>query len=139
MNKKTLASGVILQLSCAAFALGQSVDLITNVEARKHLSLNGTWRIIVDPYEDGYFDYRYEPKPDGYFTNQKPDSKSDHIEYDFDASETLRVPGDWNSQKEKLFFMKERFGIKRISATRRSPAPGCLFTLEQPTTRQSFI
>jgi beta-glucuronidase len=29
---------------------------------------------------------------------------TDRVEYDFDASPTLQVPGDWNSQRPELFF-----------------------------------
>ena len=30
--------------------------------AREGLSLDGDWRIIVDPYENGYYDYRWQPR-----------------------------------------------------------------------------
>jgi beta-glucuronidase len=86
------------------FIYSQSADLLTNVGHRKTISLNGEWRIIIDPYENGYYNYRYQPRGDGYFENKKPKDKSDLVEYDFDKSETLEVPGDWNTQKEKLFF-----------------------------------
>ncbi len=76
--------------------------LISNVFGRKHQSLNGAWRSIVDPYENGYYDYRYEASPDHYGKNRKPQSVSDRIEYDFDQSPTLNVPGDWNSQRLEL-------------------------------------
>ncbi len=76
--------------------------LIANVFGRNHQSLNGQWRTIVDPYENGYYDYRYEPSPNHYGLNQKPSSMSDRIEYDFDQSPTLNVPGDWNSQRLEL-------------------------------------
>jgi beta-glucuronidase len=78
--------------------------LIQNVYGRKVQSLNGTWRAIVDPYENGDHDYRLEAQTDGYFANRKPSSKSDRVEYDFDTSGTLEVPGDWNSQRRELFF-----------------------------------
>lgn len=77
--------------------------LIQNVEARKTTNLNGDWHIIIDPYENGFYNYRLNEDPNGYFKNAKPKNKTDRVEYDFDNSETLRVPGDWNSQKEKLF------------------------------------
>ncbi len=32
--------------------------LIQNVYNREALSLNGDWNYIVDPYENGYYDYR---------------------------------------------------------------------------------
>ena len=60
--------------------------LIQNIDGRKTTSLNGRWQAIIDPYENGYYSYRYEPRSDGYFKNQKPETKSDLIEYDFDTS-----------------------------------------------------
>jgi len=78
--------------------------LITNVHARAYHSLNGAWHSIIDPYEYGYYDYRYQPNPDHWGLNRKPADKSERIEYDFDASPTLNVPGDWNSQRPELFF-----------------------------------
>lgn len=77
---------------------------IQNVYARKTRSLGGAWKVIVDPYEAGYYDYRREPQTEeGYFLNRKASSKSDRVEYDFDRSSTLLVPGDWNSQRPELF------------------------------------
>ena len=35
--------------------------LLQNVYNRPVTSLNGEWRYIVDPYENGYYNYRYEP------------------------------------------------------------------------------
>ena len=98
--------------------------LIQNIEARQTVSLNGQWHTIVDPYENGYYDYRYMPRDDGYFKNKKPASKSDLVEYDFDKSETLTVPGDWNSQRESLFLYEGTVWYKRsfdyiLQASRR--------------------
>ena len=84
--------------------LAQSEPLLINIDNRNTKSLDGKWRIIIDPYENGYYDYRYKPRKDGYFLNQKAKNKSDLVEYNFDESETLYVPGDWNTQKEKLLF-----------------------------------
>jgi beta-glucuronidase len=70
--------------------------LIANVPGRATQSLNGTWRIIVDPDETGLTSRFYE--------NRKPKDKRDLVEYDFDTSPTLKVPGDWNTQRPDLFF-----------------------------------
>jgi beta-glucuronidase len=78
------------------------LHLIANVFGRKHQSLNGAWHTIVDPYENGYYDYRYEPLEQPYGSNLKPKDEGDRIEYDFDQSPTLNVPGDWNSQRPEL-------------------------------------
>jgi beta-glucuronidase len=83
---------------------GQDTPLITNVPGRSTTSLNGAWQTIVDPFENGYYSYRYEPRGDGYFQARQPQHKSELVEYDFETSSTLQVPGDWNSQYEQLFF-----------------------------------
>jgi len=78
---------------------------------RDATSLNGEWKIIVDPYENGYYNYRYEPfdqqenpSVNAFFTDSKQKTPADLIEYDFDKADTLQVPGDWNTQKEKLYY-----------------------------------
>jgi beta-glucuronidase len=83
-------------LSVLAGAAPPPITLIANIPGRSTISLNGPWHFIVDPYETGLGERYYE--------NAKPKDKSDRIEYDFDRSETLNVPGDWNTQKQELFF-----------------------------------
>lgn len=90
---------------CTNVTVSQQQEMIQNAESRMHTSLNGLWRIIIDPYEIGYYDYRYQPKTiNGYFENRKQIDKTELIEYNFDNSQTLNVPGDWNSQSDELFF-----------------------------------
>jgi beta-glucuronidase len=78
---------------------------------RESVSLNGEWNIIVDPYENGYYNYRQEPFDQmnqpwatGYFGDRKPQSPDDLIEYDYDKSPVLHVPGDWNTQDPRFLF-----------------------------------
>jgi beta-glucuronidase len=101
-------------LAICAPVEAQSPSRIVNVEARRTTSLNGKWRAIVDPYENGYYDFRLQPGKDGYFLDAKPKDKSDRIEYDFDASGQLDVPGDWNSQRENLFFYEGTIWYRQI-------------------------
>ncbi|MGA2771427.1 MAG: glycoside hydrolase family 2 TIM barrel-domain containing protein [Bryobacteraceae bacterium] len=95
---------VLAVLAICAPLEAQSPSRIVNVEARRTTSLNGKWRAIVDPYENGYYNFRLQPATDGYFLDAKPKDKSDRVEYDFDTSGQLDVPGDWNTQRENLFF-----------------------------------
>jgi beta-glucuronidase len=75
-------------------------------------SLDGEWRIIIDPYETGFYDYRFKqrdesPTParsESFFLDSKPTNLTERVEYDFDQSPVLRVPGDWNTQRPDLFF-----------------------------------
>jgi beta-glucuronidase len=95
---------VLAVLAACTPVEAQSPSRIVNVEARRTTSLNGKWRAIVDPYENGYYDFRLQPSTDGFFRDAKPKDKSELIEYNFDASGQLDVPGDWNTQRESLFF-----------------------------------
>ncbi|HEY0765463.1 MAG TPA: glycoside hydrolase family 2 TIM barrel-domain containing protein [Pyrinomonadaceae bacterium] len=100
----------------------QETGLIVNTEGRKTVSLNGQWQVIVDPYESGYYNYRYQPSDNGYFKNAKPKSKSELIEYDFDKSGTLKVPGDWNTQSDQLFFYEGTVWYKKSFDYQRKPS-----------------
>ena len=94
--------------------LAADLDLIQNTARRDGVSLNGPWQTIVDPYESGYLDYRYRPYADGGFgANKKPKTKSDLIEYDFDSSPRLNVPGDWNTQRPELMLYEGTIWYKR--------------------------
>src|SRR5438045_5619572 len=99
----------------------QQLSLITNIDGRKTTSLDGQWQTIIDPYESGYYNYRYQPSDNGYFKNAKPKSKTDLIEYDFDSSGTLRVPGDWNTQTDQLFFYEGTVWYKKSFDYARKP------------------
>ena len=108
------AVGVLLP----AMAAADTLPVIQNVNAYESLSLNGAWNYIVDVQEEGYYDYRMNPTPWGFFRNAKPQKPEDLIEYDFDKSPTMQIPGDWNTQDERLFFyegtvwFKKNFNVK---------------------------
>jgi len=102
-------------------ARGQQVDLIANTDGRKTISLDGQWRTIIDPYEAGYYDYRYQASANGYFKDAKPKNKSDLIEYDFDSSGSLKVPGDWNTQDDGLLFYEGTIWYKKAFDYQRKP------------------
>jgi len=82
----------------------QEIPLVTNISARDNITLNGKWSYIVDPLENGYYDYRLQPfKTNGFFEN-KPFSTDYLVEYNFATSATMDIPSDWNTKDEKLFF-----------------------------------
>ena len=115
---------VILLLSLLVFmpsARAQQIGLIANTDGRKSISLDGKWQAIVDPYESGFYNYRYQPSDNGYFKNAKPKTKSDLIEYDFDSSASLQVPGDWNTQSDQLFFYEGTIWYKKSFDYQRKP------------------
>jgi len=126
-------------LAVCAPVEAQSPSRIVNVEARQTTSLNGKWRAIVDPYENGYYDFRLQPSKDGYFRDAKPKDKSDLLEYDFDTAGQLDVPGDWNTQRRVSSSTKAPSGTAGLSTTRASPLHGSSSISAPPTTRPWFI
>ena len=108
MIKSVIVLFVVLAL-CPVFGQG----LITNIGGRNLFNLDGKWQVLIDPYENGYYDYRSTPSANGFFKNEKPKNKWDHIEYDFDKSFSLNVPGDWNTQRPELFFYEGTVWYKK--------------------------
>lgn len=104
-----LAVGSVLTASADDLAL----PLIQNINAYESCSLNGEWNYIVDVQEEGYYDYRMNPTPWGFFQNAKPQKPEDLIEYDFDKSPTMKIPSDWNTQDERLFFYEGTVWFKK--------------------------
>jgi beta-glucuronidase len=86
---------VLLLLAGWAHAATTPSTLIANIGGRTTVNLNGAWHAIVDPFDNG---------KGGFFRDEKPRNKTDRVEYSFDASPVLNVPGDWNSQREDLMF-----------------------------------
>ena len=119
MTKQLVLLVVFLVLAPAARA--QQLGLIANPDGRKTTSLDGEWQTIIDPYESGFYDYRYQPNANGYFRNAKPQTKSDLVEYDFDTSATLKVPSDWNTQSDQLFFYEGTVWYKKSFDYQRRP------------------
>jgi len=87
------------------------------IDSRDVTSLNGEWNIITDPMGVG--------NPGGFFggftTGLTSKTGMELIEYNFEDAEKMRVPGDWNSQKERLFFYQgQLWYYKKINARRSS-------------------
>lgn len=105
-STRLLAFIVLMSFNFNSFSQKQ----IQNVQDRTTLSLNGDWQFIIDPYKMGYLDYRQKPFDEsasgkgGFYDNITNPGKTKRAEYNFDYEPSLTVPGDWNSQYEKLEF-----------------------------------
>lgn len=98
--------------------------LIMNTQARDGYSLDGVWNCLVDPYETGYYSYRMTPNNDAatFFADKSFHAdRTDLVEYDFDTAPTLRVPGDWNTQNDKLYYYEGTIWYRRKFNHRRIP------------------
>ena len=86
---------------------------LQNLEGRDRLNMDGLWEVIVDPLENGLYNHSLGLRKNGYFLNQQMQNPYDLIEYDFDHSYRLNVPGDWNTQMEKLYYYEGTIWYKR--------------------------
>lgn len=91
--EKTLFTILIYTLSNT---ISFAQNFMTNVYGRNYISLNGKWNTIIDPYDKGEGMKIYQEKT--------PKNNNEFYEYSFDGGLQLNVPGDWNSQNEKLYY-----------------------------------
>jgi beta-glucuronidase len=98
-----------------------ATSLLVAVDHRPTVSLNGEWHVIVDPYGSGLYTFHGELRTDGYFMNGKQAPGGEPVEYDFRKSSVLQVPGDWNTQRESLFFYEGPLWYQKNFSYERKP------------------
>lgn len=103
----------LLFILLLAGMLAKADNVLQNVYSRQYESLNGSWNYIVDPLDNGYYDYRMNVSSNGFFRNQKAKNASDIVEYNFDTAPLMRVPSDWNTMDPKLFYYEGSIWFKK--------------------------
>src|SRR5262249_50290403 len=111
----------LLALALLAMVSSLFGENIPDLFLQSGQSLNGEWKTIIDPYETGFYDYRWaardlETNPsrsETFFLDVKPDNPSERVEYDFDSSPSLSVPGDWNTQRPELLYYEGSVWYRR--------------------------
>lgn len=98
-----LTLGLVLRTLALAQSTVQPPALLVDIDHRSSVSLDGAWHVIVDPYRSGWGNDPDKPNLNGYAKNAHFNG-TDLVEYDFATSGVLQVPGDWNSQRDNLFF-----------------------------------
>ncbi|MGZ3937629.1 MAG: glycoside hydrolase family 2 protein [Flavisolibacter sp.] len=103
--------------------------LITDIASRKTISLNGKWQYIVDPYETGFRNYRWDERAqndkEAYWSSDIPENRTDRKEHGYNDRYSLNVPGDWNSQDPKFLYYegtvwyKKSFDVELPKATEK--------------------
>jgi beta-glucuronidase len=106
-------------VTSAEAALGLA-RLITWTGGRRRLDLNGAWRSIIDVYDIGIGGpFGNNDIVDGQSARSGfPGDRGRHtpgrrVEYDFDDSPTLQVPGDWNTQVERFHYYEGSMWFRR--------------------------
>lgn len=111
----------VLACCCSLFSLNVLAQQVTisNTQNREFTSLNGKWEYILDPYRTGGMGGM------AIYKNAEAKEKQDRVEYSFDDSHTLWVPGSWNVQRPELTYYegniwyRKTFDVKDISNDKR--------------------
>jgi beta-glucuronidase len=107
----------LLSILASGSLYAQNDQLIGNIPGRKTINLNGTWQYIIDPYETGFYNYRYQERresdPEAYWNTHIPKHKGERKEHGYTDSRVLRVPGDWNSQDNKFLYYEGTVWYRR--------------------------
>jgi beta-glucuronidase len=91
--------------------------LVTWTQSRTQESLNGTWSSIIDVYDVGasgpFGGDEFFAEMFGFPSDRGRHSPGRRAEYDFNTSETVEVPGDWNTQHERFHFYEGSMWFRR--------------------------
>jgi beta-glucuronidase len=107
MIRSLLLLSALVSPSLIALAETPPPILLVDVDHRPQQSLGGAWHYILDPYRGGWGGWPEstpEPSPSGFMKDAHPTPGGALQEYDFAQSPTLQVPGDWNSQADRLLY-----------------------------------
>ncbi|MDH3994338.1 MAG: hypothetical protein OEV47_15570, partial [Gammaproteobacteria bacterium] len=114
---ETKAPDIMALIGGEEAELPAPAPLMTNVAGRGSQSLNGDWNVIVDEHDmgtRGLFGGKY-------YEVQPPLSGMELVEHSFDPRRRLRVPGDWNTQDDRLFRYRDILWYQRdFSVTREA-------------------
>lgn len=130
MKKRINGLLLIISVLIANEISGQAA-LLTNIPNRKTISLNGKWQYIIDPYETGFYDYRWLEKnkndKDAYWNSDVPANKQDKIEFGYSDKYSINVPGDWNSQHPKFLYYEGTVWYKKTFDLNKAANTGKIF------------
>ncbi|MEO5712537.1 MAG: glycoside hydrolase family 2 TIM barrel-domain containing protein [Luteolibacter sp.] len=117
MKKPIIRLALFLTFVCSAAA-----DNIPDLLLHDGKSLDGEWKSIIDPYESGFYDYRYTQRDkdknpsrsEAFFLDAQAADPGERVEYNFETSPALHVPGDWNTQRPELLYYEGSLWYRRI-------------------------
>lgn len=121
-------------LLCAVVSNAEQHPQLINIQNRTTTSLNGRWNHLVDQYENGYYNYRWQPFDEvagyeknkgAFYADYTPDNTWELIEYNYDAAPLINVPGSWNYQDpsyliyEGTIWYRKKFDYSKKEANNR--------------------
>jgi beta-glucuronidase len=103
-SRTLLAAALLILPSALAPAQTSNTTVLVDIDHRATTTLDGDWHTIVDQYATGLYDFHQNLRPDGFFMNAPFNPAGDPHDYNFAKAATLRVPGDWNTQRPDLLY-----------------------------------
>ena len=103
MTKRLLSLFLFVATLCAQ---GQEI-FIGNAMHRDALCLNGKWEYVLDPF------CTEQMGGTPVYRDAVPRTKTDRVEYSFNAAQTLWVPGSWNTQEPELMYFESNIWYRR--------------------------
>ena len=96
-----ILAGTEVQAAPGENETGSYSTALINIESRDATDLSGQWHYIVDPLKIGVT--RAQTRRYVVFQDVAgPEKQTDFLEYNFDASPRMSIPGDWNGQDVSL-------------------------------------
>jgi beta-glucuronidase len=108
-----VAYACLIMLSLVSNRHSNGQTAMINAYGRDTTSLNGAWKVIIDPTDVGEWRQVWKER--------KPGKKTEFIEYSFDGGPVLQVPGDFNSQMKELAYLEGIVWYKRSFDYQPSP------------------
>jgi beta-glucuronidase len=95
------------------------VSVISNVEGRGARALDGRWKYIIDPFDTA----RRKPRDRrSVWKDQIEQPGQTIIEYEWDTSPEMNVPGDWTTQVPELHHYEGTAYLRRLFMAAPLPA-----------------
>ena len=120
---KFAIAAIALSVSAGVAEAQSAPTLLVDIDHRAAVTLDGDWHYIVDPYFGGMYSFHREIKKDGYFLDLDGSQANGRpVEYSFAKSPILKVPGDWNTQTDRLYYYEGPLWYER--KFQAAPTPG---------------
>lgn len=102
---------VALAASLPAHAAPTPQPLFSGLPSRRKTALDGLWHYVIDPFDIG----RRKPRNRrAVWKDEREVRGGPLVEYEWDSSPTLRIPGDWNSRVVELSFYDGPVFFRRL-------------------------
>jgi beta-glucuronidase len=132
IDRRGLLSGTAAGLTLAALSpsaaampstpVARQARPLLHLPARNRMSLDGSWRYIVDPYDAAR---RGDNRRRTFWKNLTPPPTGPLVEYDWSESPIIDLPRDWNSHAPELqwydgpIYFRRTFVVEPVAGKRR--------------------